>query len=123
MYKPPPPLSPLLSNAILSSASHDVDEGNDSVFDDGTNADDQSDDERSDIQRAVATTTTKPGVWEEEREVRALAKNETRRVALFKLLVVVSILLAAGIVSAGTFVFLKDEDDSEFDDNVCRKSC
>jgi hypothetical protein len=118
MYEAPPLLS-LPSNAFLLSGSICIDDDNDSVFDDGNIVDDQSDDGRSDLDdAAMKAPPTKPGMREEEREIRALAQKETRRVVLFKVIVLLSILLAAGIVSVGTYVFLDSQDDADFDDNV-----
>jgi hypothetical protein len=57
-------------------------------------------------------------VRDEEREVRAMAQKETHRVWLFKFLVLVTILIAAGVVSAGTYLFLEEEDDDDFADSV-----
>jgi hypothetical protein len=118
MYEAPP-LPALQSNAFLLSGSIYIDDDNDSVFDDGNIVNDHSDDGRSDLDAAaMKAPPTRPGVRQEEREIRALAQKETRRVVLFKVLVLLSILLAAGIVSAGTYVFLDSQDDSDFDDNV-----
>lgn len=54
---------------------------------------------------------------DEVQEVHKFARKETTRVRIGKLLVLLSILVTAGIVSAGTYILLKKEDDNAYEDS------
>eukprot|EP00522_Entomoneis_paludosa_P006260 CAMPEP_0172448192 /NCGR_PEP_ID=MMETSP1065-20121228/7259_1 /TAXON_ID=265537 /ORGANISM="Amphiprora paludosa, Strain CCMP125" /LENGTH=146 /DNA_ID=CAMNT_0013199617 /DNA_START=26 /DNA_END=462 /DNA_ORIENTATION=+ len=49
------------------------------------------------------------------REVNAVAKKEIAGVKLSKCLFLFLVLVTAGLVSAGTYVFMKDEEDDDYE--------
>lgn len=55
---------------------------------------------------------------DEVKEVHKRARKETTRVRMGKLLVLLSILVTAAIVSAGTYILLKKEEDNAYEDSV-----
>jgi hypothetical protein len=55
---------------------------------------------------------------DEVKEVHKLAQKETARVRMGKLLVLVSILATAALVSTGTYIFLKKEEDADYNKSV-----
>jgi hypothetical protein len=55
---------------------------------------------------------------DEVKEVHRLARKETTRVRIGKMLVLLSILVTAAIVSAGTYILLKKEEDDAYEDSV-----
>jgi hypothetical protein len=60
---------------------------------------------------------------DEVKEVHKLAQKETARVRMGKLLVLVSILATAALVSTGTYIFLKKEEDDDYNDSVSFPIC
>jgi hypothetical protein len=59
-----------------------------------------------------------PKERDEVKEVKRLAHKETSHVRLGKLLVLVSILATAALVSTGTYIVLKDQEDDDFTHSV-----
>jgi hypothetical protein len=55
---------------------------------------------------------------DEIKEVHRRAQKETTRVRMGKLLVLLSILVTAAIVSTGTYILLKKEEDNAYEDSV-----
>jgi hypothetical protein len=55
---------------------------------------------------------------DEVKEVHKLSQKETARVRMGKLLVLVSILATAALVSTGTYIFLKKEEDADYNNSV-----
>jgi hypothetical protein len=55
---------------------------------------------------------------DEVKEVHKRARKETTRVRMGKLLVLLSILVTAAIVSAGTYILLKKDEDDAYEDSV-----
>jgi hypothetical protein len=60
---------------------------------------------------------------DEVKEVHKLAQRETARVRMGKLLVLVSILATAALVSTGTYIFLKKEEDDDYNNSVSIPIC
>jgi hypothetical protein len=55
---------------------------------------------------------------DEVKEVHKRARKETTRVRMGKLLVLLSILVTAALVSAGTYILLKKDEDDAYEDSV-----
>jgi hypothetical protein len=60
---------------------------------------------------------------DEVKEVQRLAHKETSHVRMGKLLVLVSILATAALVSTGTYIVLKDQEDDDYTDSVSIENC
>jgi hypothetical protein len=79
--------------------------------------------ENEEIETGVSSEFGEPSEKDEDqidevKEVHKLAQKETTRVRMGKLLVLVSILAAAALVSTGTYIFLKKEEDDDYNDSV-----
>lgn len=76
----------------------------------------------------MSSNLGEPSVREEDerdeiKEVHKLAQKETARVRIGKLLVFVSILAAAALVSSGTFIFLEKKEDNDYKNSVSIPIC
>jgi hypothetical protein len=60
---------------------------------------------------------------DEVKEVHKIAQKETARVRMGKLLVLVSILASAALVSTGTYIILKKEEDDDYNNSVSIQIC
>ena len=73
-------------------------------------------DDKSETSSGHSTSHEQPTEKKEADE--PLAKEETKQIWIWKQLVIVLIIATAAAVSAGTYKFLKDEEDNDFHDSV-----
>jgi hypothetical protein len=91
-------------------------------------AEDDQTDISEDEEEGMSSAFGEPSEKEEDerdevKEVHKLAQKETARVRMGKLLVLVSILATAALVSTGTYIFLKKEEDDDYNNSVSIPIC
>lgn len=64
------------------------------------------------------TNSHHDGMDRDESPKETLAEEETKQIWIWKQLVIALIVATAALVSAGTYKFLNEEEDSDFQDNV-----
>lgn len=57
---------------------------------------------------------------DEVKEVEAMAKSETNTLRAWKLIVVLSIIITATLVSTATYLFLQQDEESNYKESVSR---
>jgi hypothetical protein len=55
---------------------------------------------------------------EHVKEIEAMAENETKTVGFWKFFVVATIVTTAAMVASGTYIFLNNENESNFEQSV-----
>lgn len=84
-----------------------------SVASDGSFDDDSFTSDVTEQANQMETTQT-----EQVKEVEQMSKKETNNMRAWKLIVVLTIIVTASLVSAGTYIFLKQNEDSTYDESV-----
>jgi cephalosporin hydroxylase len=79
-----------------------------------TNAEDTTWERKSSLNPAIHEQKK-----EELKEITDIARQDTRNVWFWKLAVLCLILLMAAVVSAGTYIFAKENQENDFIDAVC----
>jgi len=60
-------------------------------------------------------------IVDEVKQVHKLAQKETKDVRVWKLMMLLAILTTAALVSAGTYIFLRQAEDADYQDSVSKR--
>ena len=76
------------------------------------------DNSRGSSKREEYTNEVDDSQLEHVKEIEAMAENETKTVGFWKFFVVATIVTTAAMVASGTYIFLNNENESNFEQSV-----